>query len=192
MEVNPTDKPEQDPDQGYEEVGTSTYGCLITGKDRRVVWRNFDNSKANFGIKREIIRTQVRENEEGRIQLEELIDPALVILSDIARENPEMDVLNNAKNSAVDSYRTTKWIYHEILELKHRFSVLEREIYSLINRVNEDELSMKKKMDAFNTRSLEMAKTLQGIAEKNYNILKDIESIKRFIQFGDEPNIGKE
>ena len=44
--------------------------------------------------------------------MEELIDPTLVILSDIAKDNPEMDVLNNAKNSIVDSYMTTKWLYH--------------------------------------------------------------------------------
>ena len=67
MEENPTDKLEQDPNQGYEEVGTSTYQCSITGKDRKVVWRNFDHSMANLGIKREIIYTQVKENEEGRI-----------------------------------------------------------------------------------------------------------------------------
>ena len=117
------DKPEQDPDQGYEEVGTSTYRCSIIGKDRKVVWRNFNHSKANLGIKREIICTQVRENEEGRIQIEELIDPSLIILSDISRDNLEMDVLNNAKNSIVDSYKTTKWLYHKILDLKHRLSV---------------------------------------------------------------------
>ena len=67
MEVNPTNKLEQDPDQGYEEVGTSTYRCSITGKDRKVVKRNFDYFKANLGIKREIIYTQVRESEEGKI-----------------------------------------------------------------------------------------------------------------------------
>ena len=71
-----------------------------------------------------------------------------------------MDVLNNAKNCTMDSYRTTKWLFDEILELKHRLSTLERDTYNLKNWVNEDELSVDKKMDAFNTRSLEMDKAL--------------------------------
>ena len=62
-----------------------------------MVWRDFDHASTNLGIKRELIRTQVKENEECRIKLEELINSGLVILSDIARENPNMDVLNNTK-----------------------------------------------------------------------------------------------
>ena len=92
-----------DPKQGYEVVGTTTYRCLVTRMDKKVVWRNFDHALANLGIKREHIRTQVRENEEGKIQLEELIKLTLVNLSDIARENSNMDVLNNVKNNVVDS-----------------------------------------------------------------------------------------
>ena len=61
-----------------------------------------------MGIKRELVKTLLKENEEGKIQMEDLIDPALVILSDITKEEPNMDVLNNAKNSAIDNYRTTK------------------------------------------------------------------------------------
>ena len=67
-----------------------------------------------MGIKRELVKTLVKENEEGKIQMEDLIDPALVILSDITKEEPNIDVLNNAKNSAIDSYRTRKWTFHEI------------------------------------------------------------------------------
>ena len=110
----------------------------------------------------------------------------MIILNNIARDNLEMDVLNNAKNSAMDSYKTTKWLYHKILNLKHRLSVLERETYSLRNRVNEDELSTEKKLEAFNTTSLDMVKTLQGISEKNLNILKDHDSIKRLIHRGED------
>ena len=123
--------------------------------------------------------------------MEEPVDPTLIILSDIARDNLEMDVLNNAKNSTVDSYRTTKWLYHEILDLKHRLSMLERDTYNLMNRVNEDELSMEKKLEAFNTTSLDRVKTLQGIIEQNLNILKDHESIKRVIHLGEDQS-GKE
>ena len=71
MEENPSERPEMEldlePDQGYDEVGTSTYWCSIIGKGKKVVWRNFDNTTTNLGIKREIIHTQVRENEEGKI-----------------------------------------------------------------------------------------------------------------------------
>lgn len=87
---------------------------MIMGKDRNVVWRNFDIVSARMGINREMIRTMVKDNKEGKVQMEDLIDPALVILSDITKENPQMDVLNNAKNSLMDSYRTTKWIFHKI------------------------------------------------------------------------------
>ena len=77
---------------------------MISSKDMKVVWRNFDNISTRMGLKREMIKTLVKENKEGKIQMEELIDPALVILSDITKENPQMDVLNNARNSAIDSY----------------------------------------------------------------------------------------
>ena len=87
---------------------------MITGKDRNVMWRNFDIVFARMGINRELIITLVKENKEGKIQMEELIDLVLVIFSDTTKENPQMDVLNNAKNNAVDSFRTTKWIFHEI------------------------------------------------------------------------------
>lgn len=70
--------------------------------------------------------------------MNELIDLALVIFNDTAKEHPDMDVLNNAKNSTVDNCHTTKWLFHEILELKHRVSTPERETYSLKNKVMED------------------------------------------------------
>ena len=59
--------------------------------------------------------------------MEDLIDPTLVILSDIIKEDPNMDVLNNTKNNIIDSYRTTKWTFHEIQELKYRVGRLERD-----------------------------------------------------------------
>ena len=147
---------ELDPDHGHQDIGTSTYRCSVTSKDRKVVWRNFDSITANMGIQRELIRTQVKENEEGRIQLEELIDPALVILSDITKEHLDMDVLNNVKNSMVDSYQTTKWIFHEILDLKHRMSTMEREIYSLKNKVKEDDQNMERRVEEVSNRVIEL------------------------------------
>ena len=81
---------------------------MISSKDKNMVWRNFDNMSTRMGLKREMIKTIVNENKEGKIQMEDLIDPALVILSDTTKENPQMDVLNNVKNSVIDSYQTTK------------------------------------------------------------------------------------
>ena len=72
-----------------------------------------------MGIKREMVKTLVKENAEGKVQMEDLIDPTLVILSDVTKEDPSMDVLNNAKNSTIDSYRATKWTFHEIQEIKY-------------------------------------------------------------------------
>ena len=95
--------------------------------------------------------------------MEELIDPTLVIFSDIAKEHLDMDVLNNAKNSVVDNFRTTKWLFHEILELQHRLNTLEREIYSLKNRVNEDEQSMDRIVDEVNNITHVIDRTMQGI-----------------------------
>ena len=66
--------------------------------------------------------------------MEELIDPALVILSDITKEEPQMDVLNNAKNSVIDSDKTTIWNFHEIYELKHKVDKLEKDNNKNMNR----------------------------------------------------------
>lgn len=87
---------------------------LNHSKDRNVLWHNFDTSFVKMGINRELIRTLVKESEEGKIQIQELIDPALVIFSNTTKENPKMDVLNNSKNNMGDNFHTTKWIFHEI------------------------------------------------------------------------------
>lgn len=105
-DINQRKREEQE--QSYEEFITRKYRCSITGKDRNVVWRNFDTTSAKIGINRELIRTLVKENEEEKIHMEELIDPTLVIFSNTTKEKPQMDVLNNVKNSVVDSFHTTK------------------------------------------------------------------------------------
>ena len=62
---------------------------------------------------------------DGRIHLEELIDPTLVILSDNTREMG-MNLLKNARNSMVDNFWSIKWIFHEIKEIKLRMKGQER------------------------------------------------------------------
>lgn len=166
---------------------------MILGKDRNVAWRNFDTVSARMGINREMIRTMVKENKEGKIQMEELIDPTLVILSDITKENPQMDVLNNAKNSVVDSYQTTKWIFHEIQELKYRVSSLERENSSLQNKKIEEEKDMDNRMEEVKSRVQTMEGSMQNIVEQSYNILKEAnENIKVLINKIEEHRVNKE
>lgn len=157
------------------------------------MWRNLDTASAEMGINRELIRTLVKENEEGKIQMEELINPALVIFSDTTKENPQMDVLNNAKNSVVDSFRTTKWIFHVIQELKYRVSNLERENYSLKNKIMEDEKSMDNRVEKVKNRIQTMESSMHIIVEQSYNFLKEAnENIKLLINKAEEHRTSRE
>ena len=56
------------------------------------------------------------ENQEEP-RFEELIDSAIVAISDRARET-RMNLLNNAQNSMIDNFRSIKWIFHELEEVK--------------------------------------------------------------------------
>lgn len=58
---------------------------------------------AKLGIITETINPKVLEGKYGKIHMEELIDPTMVILSDNAREM-EMNLLNNVRNSLVDNF----------------------------------------------------------------------------------------
>lgn len=49
--------------------------------------------------------------------MKELIDLALVAISDNAREMG-MNLLNNAKNSMIDNFCSIKWLFHELEEVK--------------------------------------------------------------------------
>ena len=60
---------------------------------------------------------QIYEDREGNINLEQLIDPALVAIFDNAHE-PRLDLRNNAKNCMIDNFCSIKWIFHELEELK--------------------------------------------------------------------------
>ena len=73
----------------------------------------------NMGLVGEHINPEVLKGRDGKIQLEELIDPSLVILSDNGRET-SMNFLNNARNSLVDNFGSIKWIFHEIEEIKFK------------------------------------------------------------------------
>ncbi len=83
VDINQSEKEQE---EGYEEFRTNKYKCLIMGKDRNVLWRNFDIISTKIGINRELIRTLVKRSEEGKIQMEELIDPTFVIFRDTTKE----------------------------------------------------------------------------------------------------------
>ena len=53
--------------------------------------------------------------------MEQLIDPVLVAISDNACE-PNLDLLNNAKNGMIDNFHSIKWLFHELEDLKAKVS----------------------------------------------------------------------
>lgn len=77
-----------------------------------------------MGIVREPIQPKVLEGDDGKIHLEELINVAMVVLSENSKE-VGMNRLNNARNNMVDNFRSIKWIFYETKELKNRVSRLE-------------------------------------------------------------------
>ena len=72
-------------------------------KDRRMAWRNFNARTSKMGIVRESMNPQILKEKEGKIQLENLIDPALVAIIKDASE-VGLNFLNNAKNNMIDKF----------------------------------------------------------------------------------------
>lgn len=64
-----------------------------------------------LGIARGEIDFKVGEVELGKVDVQALIDPSMIILSDNRKEG-DMDLLNIAKNSLMDNFRTIKWLFH--------------------------------------------------------------------------------
>lgn len=92
---------------------------MVTTKDRVQAWKTFNPNTSQLGIVREPINPHVLKEKARELQMDELIDPALVVISDKSREFG-MDLLNNAKNSMVESFQSIKWIFHELEDLKLR------------------------------------------------------------------------
>ncbi len=57
--------------------------------------------------------------------MEELIDLALVSITNNTRE-VGMNLLNNARNSMIDNFRSIEWLFHELEEVKERMGKMER------------------------------------------------------------------
>ena len=58
---------------------------------------------AKFGIVREQMNIQVMEDLEGKTHFDELIDRALVVISNNAQETG-FNLLDNTKNSMIDNF----------------------------------------------------------------------------------------
>ena len=74
-----------------------------------------------MGIVREPMNIQVMEDKDGKAHFDELIDPALVLISNRTRET-RINLLKNAKNNMIDNFWSIKWLFHEIKELKGKRS----------------------------------------------------------------------
>ena len=78
-----------------------------------------------MGIYREVMNPQFLVDDLEKPRLNELIDPAIVAISDNARETG-MNLLNNAHNSMIDNFRSIKWLFHELEDVRDRVTQLDR------------------------------------------------------------------
>ena len=74
-----------------------------------------------MGIVRELMNLQVMEDNDGKAHFDELIDLALVVISDNVRET-RLNLLNNEKDNMLDNFWSIKWLFHEIEDLKGKRS----------------------------------------------------------------------
>lgn len=93
--------------------------------NRRKAWKNFNVRTATMGIYREAMNPQLLVDDLEKPRLNELIDPAMVAISDNARETG-MNLLNNARNSMIDNFRSIKWLFHELEDVRDRVSQMEK------------------------------------------------------------------
>ncbi len=59
------------------------------------------------------------EDIDSIIHYDELINPALVVLSNSAQET-SFNLLNNVKNIMINNFWSIKWLFEEIKELKEK------------------------------------------------------------------------
>lgn len=82
-----------------------------------------------IGIAKEKIDFMVGEVDPSKVDLQKLIDPSMIILSDYNKEE-NMDVLNNSRNYLLDNFRSIKWLFHQVMDLKEMMGSLEGRIDS--------------------------------------------------------------
>ena len=77
-----------------------------------------------IGIFKEAMNPQILVANQEEPHLEELINPAIMEITDNAREM-RMNILKNAHNRMIDNFRSIKWIYHELEEVREKVGQLE-------------------------------------------------------------------
>ena len=70
-----------------------------------------------MGIFREAMNPQILVENQEDPRLEEFIDSPIVTITDRARETG-MNLLNNSHNSMINNFRSIKWLFHELEEVK--------------------------------------------------------------------------
>ena len=93
----------------------------MQAKNRRKACRNFNVRTATLGVYREAMNPQILVDDLEQPRLNELIDPTILAITDNARETG-MNLLNNARNSMIDNFRSIKWLFHELEEVRDRVS----------------------------------------------------------------------
>ena len=91
----------------------------VVRKNRRRAWRNFNMDTTRLGIVRELVNIQVLEDLDGKTHYDELIDPAMLVISNNMQETG-FNFLNNAKNCLVENFHSIKWMFQEIEALKDK------------------------------------------------------------------------
>ena len=135
-------------------------------KNRRKAWKNFNARSATMGIYREVMNPQFLVDDLEQPKLNELIDPAIVAISDNARETG-MNLLNNARNSMIDNFRSIKWLFHELEDVRERVSQLDR----TKNKTGED-----RQGDQNNWETL-MERRVKNIENYNHNLASQMISL---------------
>lgn len=77
-----------------------------------------------MGIFREVMNPHILVDNQEEPRLEELINPAIVAISNNAREF-EMNLLKNAYNNMVDNFRSIKRLFHKLEEVKEKVVQME-------------------------------------------------------------------
>lgn len=90
-------------------------------KNRRRAWKFFNVRTTTMGISRESMNPQILVDNLEQPRLNEIIDPAILAILDNARET-RMNLLNNARNSMIDNFRSIKSFFHELEEVRDRVS----------------------------------------------------------------------
>lgn len=131
--VHPHPQPEE-----KEKVNSGGVEGEVLVNNRRKSWRNFNVRTVTMGIFREAMNPQILVENQEQPQLEELIDPAILVITDNARET-SMNLLNNAQNSMIDNFRSIKWSYHELDEVREKVCQLEGNKKKIDNENQEDQ-----------------------------------------------------